>query len=507
MRKLLSKSSPTINYPFKNSKGIIAKGLLCVKNNCVQALASPVVAVIIFVQSNPSLAQTISCPTPSKETREVTVKDDNATLRTEPKYSKNNKGPSIGKNDKLVVILFEPKLGPDKNKNIHCWYKVSILNDQDKKIYWIADIGLVEFPSWSNTPSPTPTPSVSPTPGDTSPHQSEKEPSVPWMVWVLAPIGIIVVGLFAYAYDRIKRRGYFNNRSSNSVKTDNLSSSNPDTTIIKTDEDTPSVEQPDKDILSLNQSAHITALMTQKMVKLLEKNGKQDENVKQDLVKEVNELKVKVTKQDREIGELKAEISELKAEKDREISELKSTINDQDSKISKILESDKQEIDKIRQDVSQNADKVSEPNPELQQQLLNRGDSAQFFLPKELQRLVDEFNNDNKDYFLNLDRHFLTESGKSVHRQPSMDDNTNLVVELVDSEDSQAFYFKIKVDKENWLFPNLNSSYFQKIMNGLNPSIFNVNPNSDTLKKLVKPAKLENAGSGIWEIAERGEFI
>ena len=206
----------------------------------------------------PTLASLATdCPSIPETLRVVTVKDNDATLRTEPKKS-SQKGSPIVKGNKLGVIDNKPT--QDSEGNDYCWYKVKFLNGSDAQQYWIASIGLE---AWPITPSsPTPTPSVSPTPGGTLPNPREKELSVPWIVWVLAPIGIIVVSLFTY--DRIKRKGYFNNFSSNSVKTDNLSSSNPDTTTTNVNQNTPSSEQ----------SLHLIASMAQeylpKIVKLAE---------------------------------------------------------------------------------------------------------------------------------------------------------------------------------------------------------------------------------------------
>jgi regulator of replication initiation timing len=458
MKKLLSKSL------LKKPKDIIAKGLLWVKN-CIQVSALPLVTVIIVFPASPIWAK--NCPSVPKETKEVTVKDDDATLRIEPKKS-SQKGSPIGKGDKLGVINNKPT--QDSEGNDYCWYKVKFLTGSDAKQYWIADIGLIEFSSWPITPSPTTTPSVSPTPGGTSPNPREKELSVPWIVWVLAPIGIIVVSLFTY--DRIKRKGYFNNFSSNSVKTDNLSSSNPDTTTTNVNQNTPSSEQ----------SLHLIALMAQeylpKIVKLAE------ENVNQDSVKEVHKIKSTVTKQD---SELKAEISELKAE----ISELKAEISELKAENSEL----KAEISKLKAEIS-----TTTPESE------NKVDK------KEWEKLVDKFNERKKDHFTNLNPkpQFLKLNDQSIHGKPSTVGST--IVQLVSSTESEASYLKIEVDQENWLFPNILSTQVDKIISILKPSIFTIdvslkNPQLKKPAKLLKKtAKLQDAGGEIWEIAERGEF-
>ena len=103
-----------------------------------------ITSIILPNFSFPSLAK--DCPTISETIKEVTVKNSATTLRTEPKYSKDNKGPDIKENEKLIVILPKPELGPDKENNTHCWYKVRPVDNSTQKYYWIADIGISEFP-------------------------------------------------------------------------------------------------------------------------------------------------------------------------------------------------------------------------------------------------------------------------------------------------------------------------------------------------------------------------
>ena len=235
-------------------------------------LFTPIVITTIFVLTLPSWAN--NCPSIPKETKEITVKNHDATLRTESKKT-SEKGSSIFKGDKLGVIDNKPT--QDSEGKDYCWYKVKFLKGSDAKQYWIASIGLVEFSSWSISPSPTTTPSDSPTPGGISTPSSENKFSMLWVAWGLASIGI-VVSLLAY-YEKIKRSGRLNNPSSqvsvNFTKTDNLSSSNPDTTIINTD----------GDIASLGKSVHLIESITQEylpqIVELIEENTEQDEEIRE----------------------------------------------------------------------------------------------------------------------------------------------------------------------------------------------------------------------------------
>jgi cell division protein FtsB len=451
----------------------------------------------------PTLASLATdCPSIPETLRVVTVKDNDATLRTEPKKS-SQKGSPIVKGNKLGVIDNKPT--QDSEGNDYCWYKVKFLNGSDAQQYWIASIGLE---AWPITPSsPTPTPSVSPTPGGTLPNPREKELSVPWIVWVLAPIGIIVVSLFTY--DRIKRKGYFNNFSSNSVKTDNLSSSNPDTTTTNVNQNTPSSEQ----------SLHLIASMAQeylpKIVKLAE------ENVNQDSVKEVHKIKSIVTKQDRENSELKAENSELKAENSElkaENSELKAEISELKAENSELkaenseLKAENSELKAENSELKAENSELKAENSELKAEISELKAEISTKTPesenkvdkKEWEKLVDEFNKRNKDYFTSFNPQFLKLDLESLNAKPNWGGSP--IVKLIRSSDSNESYLKIQINNENWLFPNILLTQVDKIISSLKTSIFTRDSNSNN-PQLKKPAKLKEVSLGIWEIAERGEFI
>jgi hypothetical protein len=429
------------------------------------SLFTPIVITTIFVLTLPSWAK--DCPTIPKKIKEVTVKDDSATLRTESKTT-SKKGSRTLRGNKLKVV--DINATEDSEGNDYCWYKVSPINNNlDNKEYWIAGIGLKEFSSWSISPPPTH--------GGISTPSSEKGFSISWIVWVLAPIGIIgivVVGLFAY--DRIRRSGYFNNLSRNYAKTDNLSSSNPYTTIIKTDEDIPSLEE----------SVRLIESITQEYLPQIVELAK--ENVKQDLVKEVRKIKSTVTKQDRQISEFKAEISkQLKAEKGSSVEATnKENIDNRTEKkealTEKSFENKDSQISKIGLESKNQDDK------------------------KEWEKLVDKFNERNKEHFARLNPQFLKLTDKSIHGRPNLIGTP--VVQLVHSTESEASYLKIEADQENWLFPNIISSQVNKIMHILSPSIFTLDYslNNPQLIKLIKPAKLKEVSSGLWEIEELGIF-
>jgi hypothetical protein len=441
-------------------------------------LSALIVTTTILVPSLPSLAK--NCPTIPEKLEKVTVKDNQATLRTEPKKN-SDRGSKINQGDKLKVIDINPI--QDSEGNDHCWYQVSpINNNPENKQYWIAGIGLDESFSWQNAVASSPSPLTSPTPPEKPNSPNDNKFLVPWPIWLLAPIGIIVIGLLVF--EKVKRSERFKSLSSSSFrksdKTNNLSSSNLDTTITKSNTNVP----------SLDESVHLIA------------------SIIQEYLPQIVKLTEKITNQDKEIGKIKSKVTK----QDKEISELKSTVNEQKVEISKILEF-----------YNQNITKTAELNSDLQQQPLNQEDFVQSSLPNQAQEessssssdepntclapkvreIVNQFNNKNEDYFLGLDRKFLKLNEKSIHAQPSTGGSP--IVQLIPSDDSQEFYFTIEVEKENWLFPNLNSSHFKKIMKGLNTSIFKFDSNSEPLK-LLRPAKLQEVSLGLWEIEEPGEF-
>jgi len=83
------------------------------------------------------------CPEIPKEIKELTVKSKEATLRTEPDKG-SKKGFSIFANDSLKILDYKSIV--DKTGQNFCWYQVSAVKDKDNKPYFIADVGIKEFP-------------------------------------------------------------------------------------------------------------------------------------------------------------------------------------------------------------------------------------------------------------------------------------------------------------------------------------------------------------------------
>jgi hypothetical protein len=133
--------------------------------------------------------------------------------------------------------------------------------------------------------------------------------------------------------------------------------------------------------------------------------------------------------------------------------------------------------------------------------------------------MIEQFNSQNRDYFRDDRFQPLTLTQRSIDgqvpvklTQQSIKEQVVLngcrILQLeVPFDSSQASYLTTKIDKENWLIPNIISPYIGKIMSNLdeNPEIFTVESGSGSLR-LIKPAKLKSVSLGLWEIEEPGEF-
>ncbi len=127
-------------------------------------------------------------------------------------------------------------------------------------------------------------------------------------------------------------------------------------------------------------------------------------------------------------------------------------------------------------------------------------------LSLQLQELIQQFNNQNRDYFRNAQYSPLKLSQESNHGKIGLDARPVIHLEL--SQDAnQASYLRIDLEGNSWLIPNILSSFFGQIINGLNdyPDIFKLVHNSGQ-RLLVKPAKLKLIGTETWEIESAGEF-
>lgn len=125
---------------------------------------------------------------------------------------------------------------------------------------------------------------------------------------------------------------------------------------------------------------------------------------------------------------------------------------------------------------------------------------------QELTELIHQFNQENRDYFQNQRFCPLTLTPESIRGEISS--NARKIVHFQSPLDnSPVSYLMININKENWLIPNIVSPYVAQIMHNLaeSPEIFTVHLGSGRLK-LVRPAKLKQVNTGLWEIEEPGSF-
>ena len=143
---------------------------------------------------------------------------------------------------------------------------------------------------------------------------------------------------------------------------------------------------------------------------------------------------------------------------------------------------------------------------ELNQQELNQ--------QAEWTELVEQFNSRNTNYFENSKHRFLSLTKASVESSVGRNMRRTLQFEISPDNSSPAF-LQVELDNNQWLIPNILSSSFERSFNNLvttdylrkNAGIFTVlNTNSLIKSQLVRPAKLIEIMTGVWQVAEPGEF-
>jgi len=153
---------------------------------------------------------------------------------------------------------------------------------------------------------------------------------------------------------------------------------------------------------------------------------------------------------------------------------------------------------------------------ELNQQELNQQELNQQELNQQAEwtELVEQFNSRNTNYFENSKHRFLSLTKASVESSVGRNMRRTLQFEISPDNSSPAF-LQVELDNNQWLIPNILSSSFERSFNNLvttdylrkNAGIFTVlNTNSLIKSQLVRPAKLIEIMTGVWQVAEPGEF-
>jgi hypothetical protein len=128
---------------------------------------------------------------------------------------------------------------------------------------------------------------------------------------------------------------------------------------------------------------------------------------------------------------------------------------------------------------------------------------------RQIDEVIEQFNDGNNSYFKSDLFYPLKLTQVSINREIGIDYHTIINFEPTDDM-FQASYLRIMADSENWLLPNPGSLNFGQIINRLeqNSDIFIIGQGAASLpqRRLIKPAKLRDIGSGLWEVEEPGVF-
>jgi hypothetical protein len=460
-------------------------------------------SLILPMFTSPSWAK--KCPTIPENIQQVTVKSDSAFLRKEPKQE-SEKGFKIRENDPLKVL--DPKPAPDKEKQNYCWYQVRPVKDTSQNKYWIADVGIKEFEKFSSNPS---SPKNSSTSTSSTPDNSQniqKETSIPLqlhLVLILSGLGIIINALILLLFyrevekilnylnlpsflktqrERTKRRQSIDDNDFREqiqgIIYEQLNQFNLPDIKIKLDKvfKDLGLERKKTNPLTANPNASISTDKT---------NENEINNQKQTTKETLSQI----------VKKLQTIIDEQK--------KLNAFNDYNDSKMAEFSKL----IQELQQQILRNQEVVVKPdnfNQEFQDTDSNSSLSTSSELSQELTKLVTQFNHQNREPFNDARFQPLKLTQQSTQGHVGL--NAHRILELeVCTDNSQASYLQFEMDGENWLIPNITSSYISQIMRNLdeNRDIFVTHTGSGTLQ-LVKPAKLKNIGLNLWGIEEPGEF-
>ncbi len=378
--------------------------------------------------------QARNCPNIPQEMTEITVKSNQAILRTEPS-SEINQGVSIEEGSKLKVIEHTPKQEQSEANTDYCWYLVSQIDDPET--YYIADSDIQEFVSLKNESTESPSPISSPSPSSSESPIPTPSPSPSSNINIkrleskLDGISDDLTKVSKSSNDKIEKI-----ESQLGVISDNL------TQLLSTNSEPESWSTLVEIVIILVVIGCLEGLL----ILII---GYLYFNAQRRLTKKVN-----------------AEIVEI--------------------------------IEQKTQDL---LTKISS----LPQNIISSSDNALFLSPQ-LQEVIDRFNYQRPELFHDFEATPLTLTQDAIQGKVGI--NARRILQLeIPADPSQAPYLKFDLDQTAWLIPNIKSPYISKIMRLLseNPEVFVINPGSDILQ-LVKPAKLKETSSGLWEIEEPGIF-
>ncbi|MEB3119662.1 MAG: hypothetical protein VKL41_00380 [Snowella sp.] len=460
--------------------------------------------ILVPTLTFPSLAN--DCPKIPEKT-ELTVTNNEATLRNEPKYSESNKGkPSIYKDSKLIVISSQPSQGKGKDGNTYCWYQVSSVNDKGK--YWIPNVSFKEFTKFldksnvESSPEKLTSPSLA---GNQNPQQDTSIPLQLHLVLILSGLGIIINALILLLFYRelekilhyLNLPSFLKNQKGNNKRRQSIDNDN--------------FREQIQSIVSEKLSQFDLPKIKTNLDKVSKDLGLEDKKTNLSPVNPnfpIDTYKNKDSVIDSPKQTTKETLSQILDQLAIIVNDQKQIITFNDLNEVKMNEFSKF-IQELQQQILQNQEAVVKPDQasqEFQDADSNSSPYTSSELSQELTELVAQFNHQNREPFNDSRFQALKLTQQSTQGQVGLNAHRILELEMC-TDNSQASYLKFEMDGENWLIPNITSSYISQIMRNLdeNRDIFVIHPGSGTLQ-LLRPAKLKNIGSNLWGIEEPGEF-
>lgn len=126
---------------------------------------------------------------------------------------------------------------------------------------------------------------------------------------------------------------------------------------------------------------------------------------------------------------------------------------------------------------------------------------------RQIDQIIENFNHQNKAYF--NDPRFVPLGLTQESSQGAVGAGGYSTIQLQSFNDTNKDSFlKIELEGDNWLIPNAASPYLRQTLKSLEeyPQIFSISTSGINKLTLIKPAKLKEVSSGLWEIVEIGEF-
>jgi hypothetical protein len=494
------------------------------------------------------------CTEIPKDTTEITVKIDSATLRKEADKS-SEKGFKIAADDKLKVL--DHKSTVDKTGQELCWYQVSAVKDTENKPYFIADVGIKEFPFFDLSTGDKPDAAGAKNTGNTAAsgqHNSSPPPTnnkgksgqddvvqeklsqdIPQQKWlVFAVIGISIgniIILFLVCMEVSKVRKHLNiagiyRPSINPYKEGTA----PIDIQIKNSvaEQLASVAEQLKELKNI-QSIQRKLKRIQDDLGLKSQNDESSDTKKELTTKEsLSGIVIQLNSVLEPIEELRKSnqssqeaIQLINIRLENLVLNFKELASKKTNIIGYIIGlNDEQQASHAFPGIYHRPETREEtpletPRSNTQEFINSPKDDqnssqvtpSSITISPQLQEIIDRFNQQSPDLFRDSIFQPLTLT------QDTIDRKTIGSVKLERPNDNyQAAYLKFEMDNASWLIPNITSNRISTIMGRLseNPDIFTVRGGSSSgcSLKLVKPAKLKVStdNPGLSEIEEPGEF-